>query len=78
MKKDTETQQALKQMLILTWINANTQRRQDILTKLEELAAKNDIHLINEVVTTIVELAQDEQVKLLASDRFYQDFSIKG
>ena len=69
MKQDTinDTQESIKQMLVLTWLNANAQRRQDILTELERIAATQNIKLIQEVLGTIADMSVTE----MAMDKYY-------
>ena len=72
-----DIQNSIKQMLVLSWLNANADRRQDLLTELEAVAASNDIKLIKEVIWAIVEIAQDEQTRNLVSQEYYDKHSVK-
>lgn len=68
---------SLKQMLVLTWVNANAARREDILTELETVAAKQDIQLIKEVILMISQIASEEETKKLVSQDYYKKNSIQ-
>lgn len=63
--------ESIKQLLVLSWINANAARRQDILNELEAVAATQGIKLIKEVIQTISAIAEAEQVSLMASKDYY-------
>lgn len=76
MKEINEIQYGIKQMLILSWINANAARRQELLTELEAIAAKNGIKLIKEVIAAIAEIAEQEAAKEMVSEKFYRTHCI--
>lgn len=72
-----EITDGIKQMLVLTWVNANAARRQDILDELETVAEKQNINLIREVIKTISLIAEAEEARNLVTPEYYKKHSLK-